>query len=51
MSQKIWVVRDEHEPFKGPYWSGHVKILAQAARTLELPLYEVCITDTADEAL
>jgi glutathione synthase/RimK-type ligase-like ATP-grasp enzyme len=45
MNQKIWVVRDEYEPLEGPYWSGHVNILAQAARTLTLPICEICITN------
>ena len=42
---KIYIIRDEDEPMEGPYWSSHVRILTDQARTMRIPLYECCLTD------
>ena len=41
--QRICIIRDTYEPKEGPYWSSHVEVLSQGARTLSLPMIEADI--------
>ena len=43
MNQTIWILRDRTEPKEGPYWSAHIAILAEYARTQKYNVIEISI--------
>ena len=45
MTIKIWILRDTYEPKEGPYWSGHIRELANAATKNKFHIIEACIDD------
>ena len=45
MNQTIWILRDRTEAKEGPYWSAHIAILAEYARTQNHNVIEIAIDE------